>query len=634
MKETFPVKKEGDKLGAGHVNALSSVARRVSAGYTGSHISGANGTLLSDPRPTIRRVQVTGLSVVNNEPTPQWPCETALYKVIPQFYDHLQRQWSVADEEGEFCMDGIGKQQTLALGDICAAYWDDQRDMFIQTTGVTDVTEVNVGGSVTTVNYNVTGSCCCDPTNCVSRYDEDGTELPVPSVYQISLPPIISGGFSCGCTKGDPSGLVFLRRTKTNADVYESDKYNCPDTRPSSAPCTVTATWMWRTSGCPGDCHYLLTYTVEGNPLSGHFWGYAGSDCGTVLDDPQGDCGCHTEQLHDPAEHAAGETASVPCFEFGGGGRWELQTTDAPEGCLCAPAPPDFDGTVNGQVVQTTCDSTTEYGPSETKQYESFWRYTTGITDYFGRVGCKLEFIVGGVVKLSYITNSVAGCCPYCVNKLEINQCGPFTYCSSTPGMICIQAARLMPIPACCTADKNGLVPTTFKLVAATEAPNPWVDLNGEDYQEESCCWKARGTIYLTWDDTYQAYVAEYTGYSPLYENLFPLQHNLPYGKCYSGAQFAGQDAWTLGRWQLDCNGGNPANGFGGNRWTLRLITNPYSADGFFGYLGEDFDKNGLLERSCFDKTGIAFMPLIHEHTGIPLEPVCNFPAMTVYPVL
>jgi hypothetical protein len=298
------------------------------------------------------------------------------------------------------------------------------------------------------------GGCCCNGGICVPDKDKLGHSLGNPSVYHFALGAKANGGFNCGCT-GDESGsgYVVVKATVPGGSIFESSgTLSCPDTRPGTQPCTVTATWTWSQSSNTGYCQGAARYQVilGGSGGTDPSWSFVGTINGGCHcnDGSAGDCTAVPPGPQDGSNPGStdatgwtvGTTVDVTCVGSGCSdtitGTWQLTSTDAPDGCSCAPAVPDFNGSTNGQTAETTCASTIS-GPSETHFYDSKWRYTRGLVDYYGKVSCKLELIVGDSALIGYVSTGVVQCCAFCQHTLEISQCGPYP-CSGVLTTVCM----------------------------------------------------------------------------------------------------------------------------------------------------------------------------------------------------
>lgn len=118
MKETFPEKKAGDKLGAGHINDISRVCRNLDAGGMGSHGSGFfgnfNGTVPSNSQ-IIVDVEITSSGPFTHDAN-------------VRYYDHTAGVWRT-DFRTTWLLDAAGN--FFAEGQVVTAYWHAQRRAFM-----------------------------------------------------------------------------------------------------------------------------------------------------------------------------------------------------------------------------------------------------------------------------------------------------------------------------------------------------------------------------------------------------------------------------------------------------------------------------------------------------------------------
>lgn len=153
-KETFPDKKEGDVLGASHVNKLNRVGRAFNSMTGGSY------GYSKDGQPT------------NIAPFIQYPVEiiklscdgdSSLVEVHPLYFDFDGDgpKWKKNGNAGPYCLDPTVYDDTsvtppvsaldLAKGDRITAWWDPQRNMFLP---------MPPGVTCTTIHFKIISADC------------------------------------------------------------------------------------------------------------------------------------------------------------------------------------------------------------------------------------------------------------------------------------------------------------------------------------------------------------------------------------------------------------------------------------------------------------------------------------------
>lgn len=137
MLERFPIKKEGDRLGAGHVNELSQVAETFAKTRPGTFLSGRHtGTQYSLSGPPLG-YQFVGI-ISDNEAWEGDEAGSGYYLVKVRWFSHDDNQW-YTDDQKEWILDAtsIGDTGSLTVGTILIVSWDQQRGMYVPITGST-----------------------------------------------------------------------------------------------------------------------------------------------------------------------------------------------------------------------------------------------------------------------------------------------------------------------------------------------------------------------------------------------------------------------------------------------------------------------------------------------------------------
>ena len=112
--ENFPVKKEGDALGAEHVNWLSAGMKALQANFPQGGL----------PPFSLQNFEVVEEACDGN---------AALYRIVPRYWDNETNQWltdASLDDQG-VCLDAVDSGQTYQMGDKVQAYYDAQRGAYV-----------------------------------------------------------------------------------------------------------------------------------------------------------------------------------------------------------------------------------------------------------------------------------------------------------------------------------------------------------------------------------------------------------------------------------------------------------------------------------------------------------------------
>ena len=158
--ENFPVKKEGDNLGAEHVNWLTAGMKAMQANFP-------NGSL---PPFSLQYFEVVEEACDGN---------AALYRIVPRYWDNEANRW-VTDESNEnqgVCLDAVDTGQTYQIGDKVQAYYDAQRGTYIPLAA----------SSTTTTPPTTDSGCAC---TCIDEGDIEVQGIITTSVWSVTVPAV------------------------------------------------------------------------------------------------------------------------------------------------------------------------------------------------------------------------------------------------------------------------------------------------------------------------------------------------------------------------------------------------------------------------------------------------------------
>lgn len=127
-KETFPHKKEGDILGAGHINKLNRVAKDFTSLFGGSFGMTKEGQ--QSNLPPFMQIPVEVINEFCDEGTGDGE-DTDLVEIRPLYYDFDDKEWKINDNSGPYCLDPTLFDLDLSEEDQLIAWWNPQRAMFI-----------------------------------------------------------------------------------------------------------------------------------------------------------------------------------------------------------------------------------------------------------------------------------------------------------------------------------------------------------------------------------------------------------------------------------------------------------------------------------------------------------------------
>lgn len=307
------------------------------------------------------------------------------------------------------------------------------RILYVETTGEQNALVVIGAGAGTVIEdgtgagsaYSYLGcnnSRCIDADSTWATDGPDGSACPrVPRVWELAFPGAENPA-SCRLFHSPIASLPdiqwyyrghLMRETEAGSGVWESQVIgcDCPDNEDPGA--CGQALWEWGDAPCSG-----FSATYRWTPGSG--WGLVGdSAC------PEGcTSGAPTEP---PANPDVETTQEMPCS---GGTSTESGWTQV-SGCQCGTAPaPVFDGSYDGQLVYTDCDSTGYEQP--TGEYK--WRFVEATWTL------QLIELPGRVVYEWAVPSPKSRCC-LCTNTLVLKSCPKPRECIQPPQVACINPA-------------------------------------------------------------------------------------------------------------------------------------------------------------------------------------------------
>lgn len=124
-KSNLPEKKEGDRLGAAHINELNRAARLTFQRSSGSY--GAGGVLSGGsglPHFVLRHCVITALGYFGDD-------DEHIYTIKMIYFDPDSKTWKTDDYGGQYLLDDRQNETWYVVGDKIQAYFDAQRDGFV-----------------------------------------------------------------------------------------------------------------------------------------------------------------------------------------------------------------------------------------------------------------------------------------------------------------------------------------------------------------------------------------------------------------------------------------------------------------------------------------------------------------------
>lgn len=172
----FPLKKEGDGLGAEHVNWLTAGVERMMSpeeGGTGGSLSPPSGSYPAGsvyPSPfSLQNFEVVEIGC-DGDPN--------LYRIVPRYWNNETQGWvteSSADNKG-FSLDATDTELTYEVFDKVQAYYDAQRGAYIPLAASSSS---STGGSA--------GNCPCV---CIEEGDIEVQDIITTSEWSVVMPAV------------------------------------------------------------------------------------------------------------------------------------------------------------------------------------------------------------------------------------------------------------------------------------------------------------------------------------------------------------------------------------------------------------------------------------------------------------
>jgi hypothetical protein len=162
----FPIKKEGDALGAEHVNWLTEGVERLGGPPSGGYLVGRSGL----PPFGLQNFEVV-----------EEGCDgyADLYRIVPRYWNNAVTPpaWASEDSSGDkgFSLDATDTGQTYVVGDKVQAYYDAQRGAYIPLAA--SITNSTTGG----------GSCPC---TCIEDGDIEVQGIITTSEWSVTMPEV------------------------------------------------------------------------------------------------------------------------------------------------------------------------------------------------------------------------------------------------------------------------------------------------------------------------------------------------------------------------------------------------------------------------------------------------------------
>lgn len=138
-KSKLPLKKEGDRLGATHINELSRAAELTFQRFSGSYGAGgvhSGGSGL--PEFVLRSCVITALGYYGDD-------DEHIYTIKMIYFDPDSKTWKTDDLGGVYLLDDRQNETWYVPGDKLQAYFDAQRNGFVPLTASASGEKPSVG---------------------------------------------------------------------------------------------------------------------------------------------------------------------------------------------------------------------------------------------------------------------------------------------------------------------------------------------------------------------------------------------------------------------------------------------------------------------------------------------------------
>lgn len=195
---SLPRKKEGDALGATHVNYLSDATERFNEQVGHGYGVSSDGHHTSLPPFNQRTFAVSALGCDGN---------AAYYTIKPRYYDSANGTWATDTDADGFCLDPTDFGLEYAVDDILTAYWDEQRGAWIPMSGA-------AGGS-----SGNESTCCGYARNYGSVHLTNGSHIS--SIIRFRAPSV-----DC-CAGANSWGVDTVDLIWVSGDTFRSERRVC-----------------------------------------------------------------------------------------------------------------------------------------------------------------------------------------------------------------------------------------------------------------------------------------------------------------------------------------------------------------------------------------------------------------------
>lgn len=160
----FPIKKEGDNLGAEHVNWLTGGVEKLMYPPSGGYQVGGSGL----PPFSLQSFEVVEVGCDGN---------SSLYRIVPRYWDNGTSAWVTDDSTGDkgYCLDPADTGQTYEVEDKVQAYYDAQRGAYVPLSSASSTTTTPASG------------CACV---CIDDGDIEVQDIITTSVWSVVMPAV------------------------------------------------------------------------------------------------------------------------------------------------------------------------------------------------------------------------------------------------------------------------------------------------------------------------------------------------------------------------------------------------------------------------------------------------------------